>query len=188
MEVKIPMFLEGMSFSLPLQSFITDNKQQQGQDLQVVDVMAVGWFYMILMLSVLSAFRVARHLKFSVKHTASAYSKLLSPGMLCVSALFVCSKESIRFESLCLGLCLCLITIKMIVFGMAHMAYASLQGDVLPFMAVCVLDKYIMGGWNQGYPLLALWSLFRLLRWVQLALQQLCERLDIFVFRIKRKE
>ena len=119
----MPVFLEGISFSLPLQSLITNNKEV----LQVSDVLAVGWVYMIMTLSTLSAVRVAQHLKFSVKHTASAYSKLLTPGILCFCALFVCSKESIRFESLSLGLCLCLITIKMIVFGMAHMAYASIQ-------------------------------------------------------------
>jgi len=82
-----------------------------------------------------------------------------------------------------------LLTKKMIVFSMAKMAYAAIQFDVLPLLVTSLWIRcdprltrkgadFVMGG-------LCLWYLYRLLRWVNVTINQICERLNVYCFRLK---
>ena len=81
-------------------------------------------------------------------------------------------------------MCFCMITIKLIVFGMARMAYASIQMDILPLVIVAVYAKFNKINDPVLFQVLDCWYLLRLLYWTHQAIQQLCERLNIQLFRI----
>ena len=95
-----------------------------------------------------------------------------------------------------MGLCYCLITIKIIVFSMARMAYASIQMDVLPYVISMIflnyypdlLKQYLPGpSSSMIYGLVDIYYFARLVYWIHEAIKQLCKRLDIPLFRIKPK-
>ena len=178
-------FLQDYGIRFPFQDIITAGKST----LLLKDVMAIGWVYMMSTLSFLSSIRVARQVG-SPSRVASALSKLVcSPGLICFVALkYFKMDSSIRFQSLCLGYTICLITIKIIVLSMAKMAYASFQLDIFPFLAVVLYNHYTdMADVERSYQLLAVWGLFRLLHWVIMAIQQLCKRLDIQLYKVKKR-
>jgi hypothetical protein len=109
-----------------------------------------------------------------------------------VGALAACSgaATNVRYPSLCFGLCFCFLTIKLVVLGMARMAYASIQwADLLPLMIVTALSHADTGmaRWINDhfvYELLALGYLARLVLWTQSAVGPLCRRMKIRLFRI----
>ena len=181
--------------SLPLQTIITGAEPTPagGTTLRIKDIMALGWCYMMMVLCTLSVIRVARHVQ-STTVFASALSKLASPALLCIAALLFTETQSttgnpsIRFQLLSLGFAMCLITIKMIVFSMAHMSYASFQFSVVPYVLVrwalwFVADRHPSLS-SLIDPLVALGYLVQLLHWIQMAISQLLERLQIQLFRI----
>ena len=119
-----------------------------------------------------------------------ALSKLVSPMILLVSSLLIPpTSVRTRYLSIALGIAFSLLTKKMIVFSMAKMAYAAIQFDVLPLLVTSLWIRcdprltrkgadFVMGG-------LCLWYLYRLLRWVNVTINQICERLNVYCFRLK---
>jgi hypothetical protein len=106
----------------------------------------------------------------------SAVSKLLLGPLLLVwvsvtylQPLSSPSSGGIRYPSLCLGLVFCIITIKMVVFGMACMAYASLQLDMLPIILGMMMTSHYYNSSSTSinldllFPLMTVGYLIRLL-------------------------
>jgi hypothetical protein len=96
--------------------------------------------------------------------------------------------------SLALGLCSCLITIKIIVYSMACMAYASLRFDIIPFIVVLMVST--SGWWREMGEIgalrillgvLDLFYVVHLSYWIHEAITQLCDRLQIKLFQIPYK-
>lgn len=183
---------------------LTDHYTGDLAPLQVRHVAAMGWASMIICLLTLSWMRVYVHLQ-SPRIFASAMSKLASPLLLCLVAII--STDSyhhyVRDESvagyvpscwLALGLCFCLITIKIIVYSMARMAYATIQIDILPFMIVVLIIHAADDGAKLFvnpsilFAILDLYYLGRLLYWIRAATRQLCDHLGIQLFRIPYKK
>lgn len=145
--------------------------------------------------------RVAEHIK-SPTRTMLAFTKLLSPLTVAAMILKVLPQEAIqqecRFVSVAAGLCYCFITIKMIVFSMARMTYASIQMDVAPLIAVCafVTWEYQYAEYRRLRPLglsllfqvLSFYYSTRLLIWTHTAIRQLCAKLDVWLLAIKPKQ
>ena len=172
---------------------------------QVKHLILVLWVGMLGSLSLLSLVRVTKHLKYDVKLTASAYSKLLSPALCCAVALlaFPALPASVRYQSLSFGLCLCLITIKIIVLSMAKMSFASIQIDIMPLLIVSTSVMMFMSPKTSSviindhianlpiieysYEVLSLYYLLRIIFWAHEACTQLCDRLNISMFTIKEK-
>jgi ethanolaminephosphotransferase len=177
---------------------------------QVKHVVAMVWVVMMISLVTLSWTRVYKHIL--LQNTGenktgdnnnttrdvflSAMTKFLSPLLLTIVALLAIDKNdesSISSKSpsfsLALGLCFCVITIKLIVYSMARMAYASVQFDIVPLMVVLLVSN----PWKQMGELKALQILYgaldlfyvvRLGYWIHAAITQLCDRLHIHLFRI----
>jgi len=152
------------------------------------------WIVMISFLILSSLYRVFCHVP-SIKVRMSAVSKLLTPLLVALVPFFL--PESIRSEnvrkiSVACGLLLSLLTKKMIIFSMAKMSYASIQSDAFPFLILCAWLRYDTNITTFGARTLlrgiSLYHAFRLLRWAQLAIDQICKRLDIYCFTIKRKK
>lgn len=170
---------------------------------QMKQFFIAGWVTMVTVLILGSFVRVFQYER---KHGhigrfLVAMSKLISPLILFVLVLFVLPmqviQQEIRFISLAFGLCYCFITTKIIVLSMARMAFAAIQLDILPFcLAVAfVTYEYEYAEYRRLKPMgvtllfqvLTVYYLFRLLSWVHVAIQQLCARLDIYLFSIKPK-
>ena len=81
------------------------------------------------------------------------------------------------------------ITNKMITYSMAKMTYASLQPDVLLYVAACLwirLDgRLTPEGGRLVVQAMCAWHAVRLLSWAGRAIHQICGRLDIWCLRIK---
>jgi ethanolaminephosphotransferase len=177
-------FLDGVQ--IPLRHLIVEDGKTT---LQLKEAAAIGWVYLMGIMSILSIIRVSRKVGQPAR-IASALSKLLSPGLICFVALAYFKQTSIRFQSLCMGYTICLITIKIIVFSMAKMAYASFQLEIAPFLAVTLYNHYTdapADDVERSYRILAVWGLMRLLTWNYLAIQQLCKRLNIQLFKVKKR-
>jgi hypothetical protein len=185
--------------SFPGQSFwLGTNSTTTTTVIQVKHVASMAWVVMMLSCIILSWMRVYKHLQGDTRVFISAMSKFLSPLILTIVALLAIETETTGIGSssssppsfsLALGLCFCVITIKLIVYSMARMAYASLQFDMIPFIVVLTVSS----GWREMGELGALqilWGaldLFYLLRlgyWIHAAIAQLCDRLQIKLFRI----
>lgn len=130
----------------------------------------------------------------TTKERLSAVSKLLTPVLLSLSPFGlptdVIARET-RQVSIAVGLVLCLVTIKIIVFSMAKQSYAVVQWDALPLLAAVawvrsdprLTDK----GIHAVFLLLSVFYLARLYIWTSSAIRQICQRLDINLFTIKAK-
>lgn len=149
----------------------------------------VGAFYQTL----LHEFTVTHKLVFS------ALTKLTTPFLVVLAPFFlpahILASET-RYISLCLGLLMCFLCIKMICFSMARQSFATIQLEAVPYLVVMSLMawdasenntqifsdettiRYTMVG-------ICLWYLYRLLNWASLAIGQICERLDIYCLTIK---
>jgi ethanolaminephosphotransferase len=157
---------------------------------EVRHVLEVLWITMISVVVMISWIRVYRHVK-DVRVFFSAFTKFTSPGLL-----FLLASADGR---LALGLCYCLITIKLIVYSMARMSYASLQLDILPYCLAVLVDRYVLDDQSSSssssstyystllFYALDIFYLGRLSYWIHEAIHQLCERLQIPLFRIKPK-
>jgi ethanolaminephosphotransferase len=156
------------------------------QEVQVRHVAAVLWVCLIVGLTTLSYVRVYRHIDGNGRVFLSALSKLaLGPWLLSFVGVYVN-----RQSTLALGLSFCLITIKIIVFSMARMAYASLQLSIVPFVLTSLWLRYF------DHPdltetvkdniewALDVYYLVTISIWVHQAITQLCEKLQIKLFRI----
>jgi len=123
----------------------------------------------------------------------NALSKLATPFSLCVAA-FMVPPNAVRsrYLSVTLGLSFSLLTKKMIVFSMAKMAFAAVQWDAVPLLLAALwirLDHTVTRARADfALGVLCLWYAFRMLRWVNVTINQICEKLDIYCFRLKKRK
>ncbi len=155
-------------------------------EVQVRHVAAAAWIFLILGLTTLSYIRVYHHVGGDVKIFFSAVSKLaLGPWLLSAVGILVNQQST-----LALGLAFCLITIKVIVFSMARMAFASFQLAIVPFVGASLWLRYANHDWlTDDLKQMMEWSLdlyylVTISLWAHRAISQLCERLKIKLFRI----
>ena len=160
------------------------------------------WAYGFIALLIPSLWRISNHIvtktpsqaALSKQHLMfSSWTKLTSPAILFVLSLYVkpldASLGGIRYPSLVFGFAYCLMTIKVIVYSMAHMAYATFQWvDLLPLLILVGVD--VMVGRDRVpeiqklYLLMTALSIVRLVWWTKEAVNALCQALKIQLFRI----
>jgi len=101
-----------------------------------------------------------------------------------------------RYLSLSVGLLFSHITTKLIVFGMARMSYANVQREVLPFCVACIAAGATGGSFESVWRItprtfltIACWlhGLW-LVGFCRAVIIQICARLDIYCFSIKKKK
>jgi len=157
------------------------------------------WLLMSVVLIGCSIQRVVTHDSVTKNKLAfSAVSKLLTPLVVSMSPFLLCSSTTIleqetRYLSLCQGLLLSYLTIKMISFSMAKQSYASIQMDaVLPYLVVLLWLKYDTNITPRGVHVIlgmtCWYYLYKLLSWSQSAIYQITKRLDIHCFTIKHPQ
>jgi len=161
-----------------------------------------GWIAMSLTLMALSVRRVMVHdniagpkLTFSEvwRRRFLALSKLITPLALCIAA-FSISPEKVRprYITVPLGLCFSVITKKMIVFSMAKQTFGIIQLDALPFLLtaawIALDDNISNASADFSLRILCVWYIFRLLRWASITINQICRKLDIYCFRLKKRK
>jgi len=97
-----------------------------------------------------------------------------------------------RSWGLASGLLFVLLTNKVILFGMANTTFAVVQIEALPYLICCAWMRFDHNLTTKGagsvFGCLAVWYAFRLITWARSAIEQLCNRLDIYCFTIKKKE
>lgn len=162
--------------------------------LEVRQFLLVLWTLVVLIHVMVAFTSVARSLK-DPKAALSTFSKLLSPLVLVACPFLLPNDiivESNRYVSLSLGLVFSIITIKIVVFGMAKMLYASFQPDIIPFALVCVwssLDRRLTPlGSRLLFQLCCVWYTYRIIMWTSTAIRQLCNRLEIECLTLKKIE
>lgn len=153
------------------------------------------WFCMSVTLISLSLKRVMLHPHMAGDWRLRLYaiSKLGTPLALLVVALLVPpSAVRTRYLSVPLGLAYSILTKKMIVFSMAKMKYAAVQWDAVPIILACLwirLDKNLTKvGADFILGVLCFWYTYRLLRWVNVTINQICAKLGIYCFRLKKRK
>ncbi|KAL3808670.1 hypothetical protein ACHAXA_001242 [Cyclostephanos tholiformis] len=180
------------------------------RELELRHFLLICWFVMSGILMMLSVKRVMIHpniagggdMNSSTSPSLSrreirdrrfnAMTKLVSPMALCAAAMII-PPDAIRtrYLSVALGLAFSILTKKMIVFSMAKMAYAVVQFDVVPLLLGSVWirsdTRLTRAGADFVLGVLCFWYAFRLLRWINVTINQICERLDIYCFRLKKK-
>ena len=161
----------------------------RNQAMLVKHAMVIGWLLLHAILIVLSWMRVYHHLNSNKKGHVffSAMSKLVSPLLLVIVGVWGLT-DIVNAVSLSLGLCFCLITIKLIVFSMARMAYASIQTDIMPLVLVVAYTKLNEIDSPLCFQVLDGLYLVRVLYWTHKAIYQLCKRLQVQLFRIPYKK
>lgn len=124
----------------------------------------------------------------------SALSKLCTPLLIGVTPFLL--PESVvhnntRSVSIATALLFCLLTVKMICFSMAKMSYATFQVEAIPYFLICLWIRLDGNMTDLGTTFilrgLCLWYVYKLLNWANRAISQICNRLDIFCFSIKKK-
>lgn len=130
----------------------------------------------------------------------SSASKLTTPFLISIVPYLLSDKiiqQETRALSICMGLLLSYLTMKMICFSMAQQSYASIQMEAVPFFGIIflimtdarnasflelhpLLPRVLLGG-------LCVWYAHRLLDFARKAIEQICTRLDIRCFSIKPK-
>lgn len=182
--------------------------------LTLKEMVLVGWLALTTSIFLSSMYRTAKHLQWDLAKISIAFGKFLSPFLVALPVLFVLPEKAIiqecRLISVSCGLCLILITIKMIVLSMARMTYANIQMDILPLLGVLAFVTWEYDYVPQYYsdangtllatprlkPLglhflfqaLSVFYVIRIIQWTHTAMQQLCERLDVYIFTIKHKK
>eukprot|EP00591_Stephanopyxis_turris_P004478 CAMPEP_0195523504 /NCGR_PEP_ID=MMETSP0794_2-20130614/22766_1 /TAXON_ID=515487 /ORGANISM="Stephanopyxis turris, Strain CCMP 815" /LENGTH=429 /DNA_ID=CAMNT_0040653519 /DNA_START=34 /DNA_END=1323 /DNA_ORIENTATION=- len=152
------------------------------------------WAFMLVCLVSSSFYRVLKHVR-SFKGGLSAVSKLISPTLLAVSPYIIpphLRSLHIRKISVAVGLMFSLLTKKMIVFSMAKQTFACLQPHVMPYLIVCAClrfsDEFAEVGARMSLRLFCLYHAYKLLSWCEIVIQQICDKLDIYCFTIKKKK
>jgi ethanolaminephosphotransferase len=168
-----------------------------GGVLQIRHVLMLAFGAAMFVLILLSVSRVVSHASMSnTQQRLSAISKLVTPALLVMAPLgllpaSVWSTET-RYVSLVAGLALCLVTIKLIVFSMGKQAYAMIQWDALPAIAVMAWigadSRFTAHGVHSILVVTTIYYLVRIYQWTASAIGQICQRLDIFLFTIKSKD
>ena len=187
--------LVGSSFSSSLLPSIV-------KEMEVRHFILSGWIVMSLILMGLSVKRTLSHPRIAGEemdakeicyNRINAMSKLTSPLLLCAAA-FIVPPAYIRtrYLSVSLGLVLSLLTKKMIVFSMAKMPFAVIQTDIFPFILATIWIRYDGNLTKEGADfvlgVLCFWYAFRMLRWVNVSINQICAKLGIYCFRLKKRD
>ena len=172
------------------------------KDVELRHFLLGGWGVMSLILISLSLKRVLFHPRVAGDdmdaseirfNRINAMSKLASPFLLCVAA-FIVPPEFIRtrYLSVSLGCVLSLLTKKMIVFSMAKMPFAILQTDIFPFIIAAIWircdTRLTKEGGDFVLGVLSIWYAYRMLRWVNISINQICTKLGIYCFRLKKRD
>jgi ethanolaminephosphotransferase len=159
-----------------------------------------GWFGLALVLAALSVRRTLRHPRLAagppretLRRRLNALAKLASPAALCLAAALVPSDAvRTRYLSLALGLTFALLTKKMVVWSMAQMAYAAVQWDAAPFVLVAVWiradARLTRRGADAALGLVCAWTAGRVLAWARVTIAQICERLGIYCFTLRKRK
>ena len=127
------------------------------------------------------------------KMRLNALSKLATPLALCVIAFMVPpAVVRTRYLSVTLGLAFSHLTKKMIVFSMAKMKYAAVQFDAIPLLLASLWIRYDQRLTKEGADfvlgVLCFWYAYRMLRWVNVTINQICTKLDINCFTLGKKK
>ena len=170
--------------------------------MQLKHFILVSWVLLSTSIVLGCMYRTAKHIN-NPGETLVAFTKFFSPIIVAVMVLAVTPTEAIQQEvrliSLVSGLCICFITLKLIVLSMGRMAYASFQKDIIPLVLVLgfVAWEYDYAPYERrlkpkGLTFLleglTFYYLIRIIHWTSRAINQLCEKLDVYLFRIKPKE
>ena len=190
--VPVPEVIGKNDYWLRLINFF-GNEEDPSTAIQRKHVALLGWYLMVSLLCVLSLGRVMAH---TSGKRLSALSKLISPTLLNAAPFFVdpavLSREA-RWFSLAFGLASTQITNKTIVFSMARQPVAAVQvKDVLPLILCAAWIHYDTRWKDPGITLLlklvTLYYGIRIVRWTHAAIFQICERLEINLFTIKKRK
>ena len=127
------------------------------------------------------------------KMRLNALSKLATPLALCAIAFMVPpAVVRTRYLSVTLGLAFSHLTKKMIVFSMAKMKYAAVQFDAIPLLLASLWIRYDQRLTKEGADfvlgVLCFWYAYRMLRWVNVTINQICTKLDIKCFTLGKKK
>ena len=156
-----------------------------------------GWLTTALILILGSFYRVLTHQFVTTNNLRfSAITKLSTPFFIAVAPFWLPEHVIInetRPLSICLGLLMSFLTVKMICFSMAKQQFAAIQMEAFPYFALIVLMKcddsnHMFINEMIAKVLLAclcVWYLYRLISWAKTAIEQICERLDIYCLSIK---
>uniref|UniRef100_A0A7S4MXJ2 Uncharacterized protein n=2 Tax=Odontella aurita TaxID=265563 RepID=A0A7S4MXJ2_9STRA len=163
-------------------------------DLELRYAAIAGWVILVLVMCLLSLRRVFRFVDSNAVRFSAA-SKLLSPAVVGLAPFLLPSQyiaDNTRYISVAGGLLFSTITKKMIVFSMAKMTYASIQMDILPFVAICVWIRSDPNLTKRGaiaiMGVMCILHAIRLVFWARRAINDICKRLGIWCLRIKPKE
>jgi len=155
------------------------------------------WYGMVSIWVFLSISRVMTYSK-TTRAGLTTMATLVSPVVILLSTLcflpgYTVESET-RFISIATGLSLCILSIKLLVFAMAKQTYAAFQLDCVPLLVTIFWttqwvtdgaatrdDERIRRLWQFA----SLWYLIRLGFWTNAAMNQICDRLNIFAFQIK---
>jgi hypothetical protein len=175
----------------PLGSSVVQTIPDAVIEMEVRHVAICGWIAMSGILMVLSIRRVLTHQR--VNSGFNALSKLFTPAALCVAAFMVPpTAVRTRYLSVTLGLSFSILTKKMIVFSMAKMPFAAVQWDAIPLLLTTVwirLDNNLTKmGADFVLGVLCFYYTWRLLHWANITIDQICAKLDINCFTIKKKK
>lgn len=123
-----------------------------------------------------------------------ALSKLFTPVLIAIIPFCLPThimESECRLISIGAGLLFSFLTKKIIVFSMAKMSFASFQLEALPYVLLLLWIRFdsriTPRGVHTLLAMLCVWNGFRLVNWARVAIHQICVRLDIFCFTIKRK-
>lgn len=175
----------------PLGSSLVQTIPDAMKEMELRHVAICGWIAMSGILMVLSIRRVLTHQR--VKSGFNAMSKLFTPAALCVAAFMVPpTAVRTRYLSVTLGLSFSILTKKMIVFSMAKMAFAAIQWDAIPLLLTTVWIRFDNNLTKMGADfvlgVLCFYYTWRLLHWANITIDQICAKLDINCFTIKKKK
>lgn len=142
-------------------------------------------------------YRVLTHPTVVEKKLAfSAVSKTATPLLVALAPFWLPAhviQNETRQLSVAMGLLMSFLAKKMICFSMAKQSFAAIQMEAFPFLGVIILiktdysnemlindmvAKILLSG-------LCVWYAYRLIDWAGKAINQICERLDIYCFSIK---
>lgn len=186
------VYAQSLADALP--TFVGSLLPEKAAHLQLRFTLLAVWTFFSFVLVAGSLFRTFSYLD-NNKVRLIALSKLLSPALLVVG-IFSFSHDTIqantRYISIAAGLAFAIITNKVIVFSMAKMSIAAIQQEIFPFLGLVVWLKIDTKHSSEGarflLQLLCIWYTYRLVVWARTAIREICERLDIYCFRIKSQQ
>merc|ERR1712176_743588 len=97
-----------------------------------------------------------------------------------------------RYLAVALGMAYSILTMKIIVFSMAKMKFAAVQWDAVPIVLAALWirfdDNLTKRGADLALGVLCFWYAYRLVRWANVTVNQICGKLNIYCFSLKRRK